>query len=86
MSVNFPVVDASAASVTGRVPLTVGTAVTAGRALCVICSVAGNVAVTFANASIGIYPVALGMTVFPFAATQVNTSGTTATATYENWI
>jgi hypothetical protein len=80
------VTDASGASVTGRVALTVGTPGTAGRMFCAICTTAGNVSVTFSNASTGVYPLAVGINAFPWQITEVNSSGTTATATYENWL
>jgi hypothetical protein len=79
------VADANTASVPGRIALTVGTAATAGRSFCAICTAAGNVSVTFADTSVGVYPLTVGVNVFPFQVTEVNTSGTTATATYENW-
>ncbi|MFM0663324.1 hypothetical protein [Paraburkholderia sediminicola] len=85
-AVDLQMTDASSASVPGRIALTVGTPATAGRSFCAICSVAGNVSVTFADGSVGIYPLTAGVpNVFPFQVTEVNTSGTTATATYENW-
>jgi hypothetical protein len=77
--------DLNTASVPGRIAITVGTPVAAGRSFCAICTAAGNVSVTFADTSVGAYPLAVGVNVFPFQVTEVNTSGTTATATYENW-
>jgi hypothetical protein len=79
------------ASVRGRVAMTVGgLPVTAGRSFCVVATVSGNVSVTFADTSTGVYPVTGGaggvMNVFPFAVTGINASGTTVTATYENWM
>ncbi|MFM0160684.1 hypothetical protein [Paraburkholderia sediminicola] len=79
------VADANTASVPGRIALTVGTPATAGRSFAAICSVAGNVSVTFADTSVGTYPLSVGVNVFPFQVTEVNSVGTTATATYENW-
>lgn len=78
-------------SVRGKVAMTIGAAaVAAGRSFCVIATASGNVSVTFSDSSTGIYPVTGSaggiMNVFPFAVTQVNSSGTTATATYENWM
>jgi len=72
-------------AVPGVIPLIVGVTATAGRSLAVNCTVAGNVSVTFSDAPSSTYPVSVGLNVFPFAVTKVNTSGTTATATYENW-
>ncbi len=84
-AVDLQVTDASSASVPGRIALTVGTPATAGRSFCAICTVAGNVAVTFADTSVGVYPLAIGINVLPFQVTEVNSVGTTATAIYENW-
>lgn len=58
--------------------------VPAGRALAVICTVAGNVKVQFKNGSTFTFPVAVGMTCFPWRVVQVFVTGTTATATYAN--
>ena len=82
---DLQVTDASTASVSGRIALTVGTPAAAGREFCAICTAAGNVSVTFADASVGVYPLGIGLNVFPLQVTQVNSAGTTATATYENW-
>jgi len=49
------------------------------------CTVTGNVTVTYSDASTGVWIVgAAGTSVWPIAATAVNTSGTTATCTYAN--
>lgn len=50
-----------------------------------ICTGAGNVKVKFANGQTGTYPIAVGLTYFPWAVVRVFTTGTTATATFENW-
>lgn len=56
-----------------------------GTSFAVICTGAGNVKVKFAGGTTGTYPVAVGLTVFPWAIARVFSTGTTATATYENW-
>lgn len=72
-------------SVYGAVAMTVGAAaIKEGRQLFVNCSVPGNVAVTFADTSTLVTPVSVGANIFPWAVTKINTSGTTATATYAN--
>jgi hypothetical protein len=80
--------DAGAAAFTGAVAMTVGTTYQAGRSLFINCTVAGNVSVTFFDGSALVVPVNVGVTILPFAVTRVNSSGTTATATYANltWV
>ncbi|HZK99031.1 MAG TPA: hypothetical protein VFC47_03950, partial [Caulobacteraceae bacterium] len=69
----------------GAVALTVGAPDTAARrALQMNCTVAGNVSVTLADSSTDTVPVAVGLNILPLAASEVNTSGTTATCTYFN--
>ena len=68
----------------GATALTVGTAATAGRALRISCTAAGNVSVTYSDASTDTFPVNVGLSIIPGEFTTVNTSGTTATATYAN--
>ena len=58
--------------------------VQAGRCLLVVCTSAGNVKVKFADGSTGTYPVAVGLTRLDFAVVRVFSTGTTATATFEN--
>jgi len=55
-----------------------------GTALVCVCTVAGNVKVEFANGTFGTYPLATGLTILPFQVVRVFTTGTTATATFEN--
>lgn len=50
--------------------------------LTVIATVAGNVALSFPNGTTMSVPVAIGLTILPFAPQQVLATGTTATATY----
>jgi len=52
------------------------------RAVAVIAQGPGNVAFRFANASAITVPVSAGLTVLPFAATQILASGTTAAASF----
>lgn len=78
------VIDSNSAAFQGAVAMTVGTTYAAQRSVGANCTVAGNVAVTFADASTLTVPVAVGWQTFPFAITAVNTSGTTATCTYSN--
>ena len=77
--------DASNAPFWGEVALVVGTPDTqARRSLKAICTGAGNVAVTYADSSTGVWAAQVGTQTWPIAITQVNTSGTTATCTYSN--
>lgn len=77
--------DGNSAAFQGEVSLTVGTPDTkARRSLKAICSAAGNVAVTYADASTGVWAVVVGTQTIPIAVTTVNSSGTTATCTYSN--
>lgn len=73
-------------AIKGAVALAVGTPATAGRYLLINCTVAGNVSVTFSDTSTLVLPVGVGVQILPWAVTEINTSGTTATATYANLI
>jgi len=53
----------------------------APRAIAIVAQSAGNVALRFADASTLTVPVSAGLTILPFAATRVLSSGTTAAAT-----
>lgn len=68
----------------GAVAMTVGTTYTPQRSIGAICTVAGNMAVTFPDASVLVVPVQVGFQTFPFAVTAVNTSGTNAICAYVN--
>lgn len=68
----------------GAIALTLDTVARPGRLLAINASAAGNVSVTFSDGSTYTFPVAAGLTLVPFSVTKVNTSGTTATATYAN--
>ena len=90
---NFPanqvvsglIADSNSAAFLGEVALTPGTAdSTARRSLKVTCTVAGNVAVIYADGSSGVWPVTIGVQTLPIAITTVVIAGTTATATYAN--
>lgn len=69
---------------TGSIALTVGVAAAAGRVILINASVAGNVSLLLADGSTLVVPVNAGLTLLPFKVTQVNSGGTTATATYTN--
>lgn len=71
-------------AVQGVVAMTVGTTYAAQRGVGATCTVAGNMAVTFPDASILTVPVAVGFQSFQFAVTAINISGTTATCTYSS--
>jgi hypothetical protein len=75
------------APVPGVIPMpALDTVYTTGRYFAVNCSGAGNVSVTYSDGTTDTFPVAAGvLTVLRAAITKVNSSGTTATATYENW-
>lgn len=57
-----------------------------GTDFCVICTVAGDVKVKFADGSTGTYPFPTGLSRMPWQIVRVFSTGTDATATYENWI
>jgi hypothetical protein len=66
----------------GSAAMTVGTDYAAGRAVGVAATVAGNVKIKLADASLVIVPVAVGWTILPLSATTIVAAGTDATATY----
>lgn len=68
----------------GAEALTVGSTYTARRAVGIVCTVAGNVSFKMTDDSDYVVPVDVGFSIFPFAVKGINTSGTTATATYAN--
>ena len=55
-----------------------------GAGLICICSGAGNVKFKTVDGSTPTYPIAVGLTILPFQVVRVFTTGTTATATFEN--
>ena len=79
-----PVADSQSAPFAGAVAMTVGTTYSAQRSVGVLATVAGNVQFQFPDASTLTLPVFVGWQTFPFAATQIVSAGTTATATYFN--
>ncbi len=67
----------------GAVALTPGTPVTPARGLAIICTVAGNVQLKFADDSTLVIPVAVGLSVLEgWSIKDIVAGGTTATATY----
>lgn len=70
----------------GVVAIVVGTDQLARRGVQIVCTVAGNVSLKMADGSTNVVPVAVGLTILPYSVLGVNTSGTTATATYSNLI
>jgi hypothetical protein len=80
--------DSSGAGYQGEFSMTVGTSYTLSpgvaqaRSVHAICTVAGNVSVTYADGSTGVWAVAVGNQTIPAAAVAINSSGTTATCTY----
>jgi hypothetical protein len=81
----LPVQDGQNAGYQGAVAMTVGTTYAAQRSVKANCTVAGNVSLTLADASTDVWIIsAPGTTVIPYAATAINSSGTTATCTYSN--
>lgn len=71
-------------SITGATAITASDTVTftAGRMVAINCTVAGNSKFGFADGTTITVPVAVGLTIFPWAVNQVFVTGTTATATY----
>lgn len=55
-----------------------------GRLFAVHCTVAGDITIRLRDASPHVIAVDVGYSAFPFAVIGVNTTGTTATATYSN--
>lgn len=67
---------------TGVTAMTVGTVYAPGRSLYINATGPGNVKVAFFDGSTLVIPVNVGITILPFAVTEIVSSGTTATATY----
>lgn len=81
----IPVRDGNSASISTLTLVTPSdsTTLTAPKlGITIITTVAGNVALGFANSMVIIVPVVAGVTILPFSPTLVKTTGTTATATY----
>lgn len=66
----------------GAAPIALDAVIPPPRAIAVIAQGAGAVAFRFADASAITVPVAPGLTILPFAATQILASGTTAAASF----
>lgn len=66
----------------GAVPIVLDTPFAPGRAIAVIAQGPGNVAFRFEDASMLTVPVAVGLTILPFAATRITAGGTTAAASF----
>jgi hypothetical protein len=56
------------------------------RGVALVTTVAGNVAVKLANNSVFVFPVPTGLSVLPFAAKAILSSGTTATLSAHNLV
>jgi hypothetical protein len=82
--ISVPVTDVQSAPFQGAIAMTTGVAYAAQRSVGVLVTIAGNVTFEFSDASIVTLPVYVGWQTFPFAAIQIVSSGTTATATYYN--
>lgn len=66
----------------GATAITPGTPFAPPRAIAVVAQGAGDVVFCFADASTITVPVSAGLSILPFAATQIIASGTTAAATF----
>ena len=69
-------------SALGAVAMTVDTEYQVFRGLLMNCTGAGVVQLVLRDSSVVPYNVPIGSTILPFAVKQINSSGTTATATY----
>lgn len=76
------VADTNSAAFQGEFAMAVGTSYTAGRSFKANCTTAGVVSMTYPDGSTGLWPLVVGIQTIPAAATMINSSGTTATATY----
>ena len=66
----------------GAAAIALDTHFAAPRAVAVVAQGSGNVVFRFADASTITVPVSAGLTILPFAATQILASGTTASASF----
>jgi hypothetical protein len=57
-----------------------------GHLFAVKCTVAGDVSLTLQDGSTHVIGVVVGYSTFPYCVRKVNSSGTTATATYANMV
>jgi hypothetical protein len=69
-----------------QIPMVVGVAQAAQRSVGILCTVAGNVNMQLSSGGTIIVPVLPGWQTFPFACTEILSSGTTATASYYNLV
>jgi hypothetical protein len=70
----------------GASPIVPGTVQTPGRAVALVCSVAGTAAFELADGSAFSVPVERGLTILPFAVRTILVAGTTASAIYANLV
>ena len=79
-------IQATAGAISGNAAITPNdsSTVSVGRQFLIACTVAGNVKVAFSDSSTLTIPVAVGLSILPWAVIQVFVTGTTATATYAN--
>lgn len=73
-------------TIRGAVPIVLDTPVGPGAKFTVNATVAGNVSVVFRDGSPHVIAVPVGYTAYDYEIRQVNTAGTTATATYANLV
>lgn len=73
-------------TIRGAVPIALDTPAPPGAKFVVNATVAGNVSVTFRDGSAHVMAVPIGYTAYDYEIRQVNTAGTTATATYANLV
>lgn len=76
----------SASTFENAIPITPGTTCEKGACIRIDATVAGNVHLELASGDEDTFSVGVGLTVLPLAVTKVIVSGTTATASYKNWI
>lgn len=67
----------------GSVSITPGAEQAARNGIQIVCTGAGDVSLKMEDDSTNVVPVAVGLTILPYAVKTVNTAGTTATATIE---
>ena len=79
---SLTVADTNSAAFQGEFAMTVGTTSTAGRSFKANCTAAGVVSMTYPDGSTGLWQMVVGIQTIPAAAASINSSGTTATATY----
>ena len=80
-----PVVKTSPSVGVSQITPSDSVTVSAGFQFGVVCTVAGNVSLIFADGSTLVWPVGMGATLFPWAIIGVKVTGTTAVASYYNF-